>query len=414
MTDNHFWHPQALMSRVKNDETVIDRAEGVYIWTEDGHRLLDATASLWYANIGHGRTEVADAVAAQMRKLETYQTFDRYANRPAIEVCDRVAALAPLGDDAKVFLGSGGSDAIDTAAKLARRYWTATGNPDRHVIVSRDRAYHGLHGYGTALGWLAANRVGYGELDQDIVRTSADDWHLVEKTFADVGAERIAAFFCEPVIGTGGVVFPGEEYLHEVRRLCRENGVLFVADEVITGFGRLGHWFASERFGLEPDMLTFAKGVTSGYLPLGGVVTTAAVAEPFWADGGDVLFKHGVTYAGHAAVCAAAMANLDIIEREGLVARVASLEEPLAAALRPLADLDGVTEVRAGTGLLGAVVLRDGDLANKVERHAFANGVLLRKIAEGNIIQISPPFTITEEEIQVIADAIAEAVRASA
>jgi adenosylmethionine-8-amino-7-oxononanoate aminotransferase len=414
MTDNHFWHPQALMSRVKNDETVIDRGEGVYLWTEDGHRLLDATASLWYANIGHGRAEVADAVSAQMRKLETYQTFDRYANRPAIEVCDRVAALAPLGDDAKVFLGSGGSDAIDTAAKLARRYWTATGNPDRHVIVSRDRAYHGLHGYGTALGWLAANRVGYGELDQDIVRTSADDWHLVEKTFADIGAERIAAFFCEPVIGTGGVIFPGEEYLHEVRRLCRENGVLFVADEVITGFGRLGHWFASERFDLAPDMLTFAKGVTSGYLPLGGVVTTAAVAEPFWADGGDILFKHGVTYAGHAAVCAAAMANLDIIEREGLVARVASLEEPLAAALRPLADLDGVTEIRAGTGLLGAVVLRDGDLANKVERHAFDNGVLLRKIAEGNIIQISPPFTITEEEIQVIADAIGDAVRASA
>lgn len=413
MTDKHFWHPQALMSRVKNDETVIDHADGVYVWTEDGHRLLDATASLWYANIGHGRTEIADAVAAQMRKLETYQTFDRYANRPAIEVCDRVAALAPLGDDAKVFLGSGGSDAIDTAAKLARRYWTATGSPDRHVIVSRDRAYHGLHGYGTALGWLTANRVGYGELDQDIVRTSADDWHLVEKTFADIGAERIAAFFCEPVIGTGGVIFPGEEYLREVRRLCRENGVLFIADEVITGFGRVGHWFASQRFDLGPDMMTFAKGVTSGYMPLGGVVTTAAVAEPFWADGSDVPFKHGVTYAGHAAVCAAALANLDIIEREGLVARVASLEEPLAAALRPLADLDGVTEVRAGVGLLGAVELRDGDLANKVERHAFAGGVLLRKIAEGNIIQVSPPFTITEDEIQVIADAIGAAVRAS-
>lgn len=414
MTETHFWHPQALMSRVKNDETVIDRADGNYVWTEDGHRLLDAVASLWYANIGHGRTEIADAVAAQMRKLETYQTFDRYANRPALDVCDRVAALAPLGDDAKVFLGAGGSDAIDTAAKLARRYWTAIGKPDRRVIVSRDRGYHGLHGYGTALGWLAANRVGYGELDQDIVRTSHDDWHLVEKTFADIGAERIAAFFCEPVIGTGGVYFPGEEYLREVRRLCEEHGVLFVADEVITGFGRLGKWFASERFELRPDMITFAKGVTSGYLPLGGVITTPEVAEPFWADGGDVLFKHGVTYAGHAATCAAALVNLDIIEREGLVDRVAGLEAPLEAALRPLADLDGVDEVRAGVGLLGAVQLRDGDLANKVERKAFADGVLLRKIAEGHILQISPPFTITEEEIGVIADTIAAAVRENA
>ena len=414
MTETHFWHPQALMSRVKHDETVIDRADGVYVWTEDGHRLLDAVASLWYANIGHGRTEIADAVAAQMRKLETYQTFDRYANRPAIEVCDRIAGLAPLGDDAKVFLGAGGSDAIDTAAKLARRYWSAVGKPDRHVIVSRERGYHGLHGYGTALGWLSANRVGYGELDPDIVRASATEWRDVEKTFANLGAERIAAFFCEPVIGTGGVIFPGEEYLREVRRLCDEYGVLFVADEVITGFGRLGHWFASERFDLRPDMLTFAKGVTSGYMPLGGVVTTAAVAEPFWADGGDVLFKHGVTYAGHAAVCAAALVNLDIIEREGLVDRVAALEAPLEAALRPLADLDGVDEVRAGVGLLGAVQLRDVELATKVERKAYADGVLLRRIAEGHILQISPPFTITEEEIGVIADTIAAAVRENA
>lgn len=414
MSEKHFWHPQALMSRVKDDETVIDRAEGVHVWTDDGHRLLDATASLWYANIGHGRPEIADAVADQMRRMETFQTFDRYANRPAIDVCDRIAALAPLGDDAKVFLGSGGSDAIDTAAKLARRYWSATGHPERTVIVSRERAYHGLHGYGTALGWLAANRAGYGELDPDIVCASATDWRDVEKTFADIGAERIAAFFCEPVIGTGGVIFPGEEYLREVRRLCDENGVLFIADEVITGFGRLGRWFASERFDLRPDMLTFAKGVTSGYLPLGGLVTTAAVAEPFWADGGDLLFKHGVTYAGHAAVCAAALVNLDIIEREDLVGRVAALEEPLAAALRPLADLDGVTEVRSGVGLLGAVVLRDAGLAARVERHAFDNGVLLRKIAEGNVLQISPPFTITEEQVGEIASAIDAAVRATA
>ncbi|WGW13886.1 aminotransferase class III-fold pyridoxal phosphate-dependent enzyme [Saxibacter everestensis] len=405
-----FWHPQAMMSTVKNNEIVIDRGEGSYLWTEDGTKLLDATAALWYANIGHGRPEIATAVAKQMQKLEHYQTFDKYATRPTLELCDRIVDLAPFDDGAKVLLGSGGSDAIETAAKLARRYFTATGRPDKRIIISRQQAYHGLHGHGTSLGWLPANREGYGELDPAVLRASATDWHDVEKTIMNTGPELIAAFFCEPVIGTGGVIFPGAEYLAEVRELCRKHDILFVSDEVITGFGRTGKWFASERFDLQPDMMTFAKGVTSGYLPLGGLVVAPHVAEPFFADEGSLSFRHGVTYSGHAAVCAAALANIDVLERENLVQRVASLETVLADALAPLAELDGVIDVRAGVGLLGAVELRDAQLANKVEAHGLGHGVLLRKIVGGNVIQISPPFIITEDEIQLIADTIAAAL----
>lgn len=401
-----FWHPQAQMSTVQHHEIVIERGEGCYLWTEDGTRLLDATAALWYANVGHGRAEIADAVAAQMRTLETYQTFDRYATRPALDLSERIVALSPFDDSAKVILSSGGSDAIEVAAKLARRYFHAIDKPEKRIILSRENAHHGLHGFGTSLGWLEANREGYGSLDADIVRTSATDWELVEKSILDAGPELVAAFFCEPVIGTGGVIFPGEEYLARVRELCRIHGILFVADEVITGFGRTGHWFASQRFDLDPDMVAFAKGVTSGYLPLGGLIVSGAVAEPFWRDGSDTSFRHGVTYSSHASACVAALANLDILESEDLIARVRELETVVETAMRPLADLDAVEEVRAGTGLLAAVDLRDAQLAARVERYALAHGVLLRKIARGNTLQISPPFVVTDDEVRLIADTI--------
>jgi adenosylmethionine-8-amino-7-oxononanoate aminotransferase len=348
-----------------------------------------------------------------MDRLETYMTFDRYANRPALDLCDRIVGLAPLGDDAKVILGSGGSDAVDAAAKLTRRYWTAVGRPEKRVIVARERAYHGLHAFGTTLGGLPANRVGYGELMPDVLHTSPTDWRAVEQLFQEVGADRLAGFFCEPVIGTGGVIFPGEEYLREVRRLCREYDVLLVADEVITGFGRCGAWFASGRFDLAPDMLLFAKGVTSGYLPLGGVVVTARVAEPFWHEDGEI-YKHGVTYSGHASACAAAHANLDVIEREGLVERVGGLQDDLESVLRPLERLDGVEEVRAGVGLLGGIRLRDAAIAADVVRGMWDRGVLMRVIAEGDVLQVSPPFIATSDELRSLAEGLAESIEAAA
>jgi putrescine---pyruvate transaminase len=413
MRETSFWHPQAHMGRVKDAEVVIERGEGSYVFTEDGTRLFDAPASLWHCNVGHGRREITEAVTRQMERLETYMTFDRYANRPALDLCDRIVALAPLGDGAKVILGSGGSDAVDTAAKLTRRYWTAVGRPEKRVIVSRHRAYHGLHAFGTTLGGLPANRAGYGELMPDVLHTSPTDWRAVEQLFLEVGADRLAGFFCEPVIGTGGVIFPGEEYLREVRRLCREYDVLFVADEVITGFGRCGAWFASGRFDLAPDMLLFAKGVTSGYLPLGGIVVTSRVAEPFWHEDGEV-FRQGVTYSGHASACAAAHANLDLIEREGLVERVDGLQDELESLLRPLERLDGVEEVRAGVGLLGGVRLRDAAMAADVVRSLWDRGVLMRVIAEGDVLQVSPPFIVTTDELRSLAEGLAESIEAAA
>ena len=232
---------------------------------------LDGTASLWCVNVGHGRQEIADAVAAQMRDLATYQTFGVFANRPALDLAERLAALAPL-DDPRIFLVSGGGDAIDTAAKLARRYFAAIGRPERTHLISRSQGYHGTHGLGTSIGGIPSNREGVGPLDPD---ASIVAWDSVDALAAEIerlGAERVAAVFVEPVIGAGGVLQPPSGYVEGVAALCERTGVLFVCDSVIAAFGRLGTWFGAERFDVRPDLLTFAKGVTSGYLPLGGVV----------------------------------------------------------------------------------------------------------------------------------------------
>ncbi|GAB3311625.1 aminotransferase class III-fold pyridoxal phosphate-dependent enzyme [Epidermidibacterium keratini] len=394
-----FWHPQALMSQVKNDEIVLERGEGSHVWTDDGRKLFDATAGLWYANIGHGDQRITDAVVRQMNQLETFHAFGNFATPITKALCERIVSLAPLGDDAKVFLASGGSDAIDTAAKLARRYFTAAGEPNRRILVSREYGYHGLHGFGTSLGWLQPNREGYGELDPDIIRASATDADEVEKLFMNTGPELIAAFFCEPIIGAGGAIFPGEEYLSKVRELCRQHGILFIADEVITGFGRTGPWFASERFDLQPDMITFAKGVTSGYLPVGGVVISQRVCEPFWADGSNEWFKHGMTYSGHSTCAAAAMANLDVIEADGLLDRVRELEPKLDEALQSLADHPNVAEIRSGTGLVGAVVVDTAEAGQGLYEGLMANGVISRKLGDGRALQYSPPFVMTDDEL---------------
>lgn len=399
-----FWHPQAFMSQVTKDDLVLARGRGSLIWSDDGREFIDAGASLWYANIGHGDQRIIDAVVAQMQQLETFHCFGQFTNPPTEALTERIVGLAPLGDDAKVFLVSGGSDAIDTAAKLARRYFNVVGQPHRRILISREHAYHGLHGYGTALGWMPANREGYGELDPDVIRASATDYDAVEKIFMNTGPELIAAFFCEPVIGAGGVIFPGEEYLHKVRELCRQHGILFIADEVITGFGRTGEWFASQRWDLQPDMITFAKGVTSGYVPMGGVVISPTIAEPFYADDPALIFKHGMTYSGHATAAAAALANLDVIEADGLLERVRHLEPRLADGLNSLADHRNVEEIRAGTGLLGAVVVGP-DRGQRMFEALLANGVLSRRVgATGDGLQYSPPFVLTDSELDQLID----------
>ncbi|MGB2712413.1 MAG: aminotransferase class III-fold pyridoxal phosphate-dependent enzyme, partial [Conexibacter sp.] len=343
------WHPFSDMATVRRaGEFVILRGEDVWVWDAEGRRYLDATASLWYANIGHGRREIADAVHEQMRALEAYSAFGDFANEPALALAERLARLAPMAD-ARVFLTTGGGDAIDTAAKLARRYWTARGEPERVHLIGRTAAYHGTNGYGTSLGGIEANRAGFGPPMGHTSLVAHDSLAALELELQRIGPRRVAAVFAEPVMGAGGVLLPPDGYLEGVAALCADDGVLLVVDEVICAFGRLGRWFGCERWELEPDMVVFAKGVTSGYLPLGGVLVSGTVAEPFWREPGTPL-RHGATYSAHATCCAAALANLAVLERDGLVRRGEQLERPLLRALAPLAEHLLVQEVRGGVG----------------------------------------------------------------
>jgi putrescine---pyruvate transaminase len=409
--DTRLWHPFADMHAVRGNELVIARGDGAVVWDEDGKEYIDGTASLWNVNVGHGRTEIVEAAMAQMRELASYQVFGAFANRPALDLAERLASLAPL-DDPRIFLGSGGGDAIDTAAKLARRYFAAIGQPDRTHLISRTQGYHGTHGMGTSIGGIPANREGIGPIDPDVSVVAYDSVDALETEIARVGADRVAAVFVEPVIGAGGVLLPPPGYIEGVAALCQRTGVLFVCDSVIAGFGRLGSWFGIERFGVRPDLLTFAKGVTSGYLPLGGVVIAAKVAAPFWDEG--AWFRHGPTYSGHPTVCAAALANMDIMEREGLLERGNELEGEMAAALAPLADHALVGEIRAGIGALGAVAFsRDAlaeapDLAQRTFAAARERGVLVRGLADA--VALSPPLVITREQVDRAAEVIGEAL----
>lgn len=394
-----FWHPFADMHVVQDSPFIVDRGEGVYVYDEEGNRYLDATASLWYVNIGHGRTEVVDAIDRQLNKLPAFHTFIDYATRPPIELAERIASVAPVAGS-KVFFGLGGSDAVDTAAKLARRYFSAMGQPDRTVFISREWGYHGMNTYGTSLGGMEPNRFGYGEMVGDIVFVPYDDPEAVEKAIDHAGPERIAGIFVEPVVGAGGVRPVPESYLTRVREAIRRGGGLYISDEVITGFGRAGDWFAANRFDLEPDMITFAKGVTCGYMPLGGVVIAPHIAAPFFDQSGNV-FRHGYTYSGHSASCAAGLAVMDILEREGLLERARELENEIPAALASLSELDMVTEIRGGVGALAAVQLdpTDATLAARAAKACREAGVLTRAVGGGGL-QVSPPLTMTPDNVQ--------------
>ena len=403
----HFWHPFADMAAVSGTGAItLVGGEGAHVVDDTGRRYLDATASLWYCNVGWGRREIADAAAAQMAELPAYSTFGDLTNRPAEALADRVAAIAPV-PESKVFFTSGGSDSIDTATKMARRYWQLRGEPDRSILIRREKAYHGMHTGGTSLAGIPANAAGHGELIEDVLEVPWDDAGALRVAIDTAGTGNVAAFFCEPVIGAGGVFPPPEGYLKAAREVCRQTGVLFVADEVITGFGRCGDWFASSRFGLDPDIVTCAKGITSGYLPLGAVLASPKVAEPFWAPGAGV-WRHGYTYSGHATVAAAAIANLDIMEREALPERALTLEAQLHDVLAPLADHDLVEEVRGGLGVLAAVNLRHDLVAHDPMLPARAGaaireaGVIVRPLVAG-AIAVSPPLVVDADDLAELA-----------
>jgi putrescine aminotransferase len=416
--ESALWNPFANMAAVAGRTVMITGGEGSTVRDREGRSYLDALASLWYVNVGYGRAELAEAALAQMRELAAFQTFGDFTSGPAVELASRISALAPMPGAKVFFTPGGGSDAVDTAAKLARAYWRAVGQPGKQVTISRTHAYHGMNAYGTSLGGIPANWDPQVPLVDGVVHVSWDDPAALDKTITELGAENVAAFFCEPVIGAGGVYPPPEGYLQAVREVCRRHDVLYISDEVITGYGRTGEWFASGRFGLDPDLITSAKGLSSGYAPIGAVIAGPRVAEPFWRGDGE-WFRHGYTYSGHTTSCAVALANLDLIEREGLIARVAELEPVLARTLAPLADLPLVDEVRAGTGLLAGVEIAagaraaDAGLGARLVRDIRDRGVITRLVG-GTALQVSPPFVIAEAEIARIAEVFADALTAAA
>jgi putrescine---pyruvate transaminase len=411
-----FWHPVADMSAVAaGGELILERGEGVHVWDESGRRYLDATAGLWYCNVGYGRSEIAEAAAAQMRRLPAYSHYGDVSSRPTTDLAERIAAFAPM-EDVAVFFTSGGGEAVETAVKLVRRYWGLLGQDEKTTVISRERAYHGLAGYGTSLVGIDAFTVGVGPLAGGTLHVPWNDADALAAAIDDAGAERVAAFFCEPIVGAGGVLLPPPGYLEAARAVCRERDVLFVADEVICGFGRVGEWFASGRFGLDPDLVTFAKGVTSGYLPLGGVIVGGRVREPFWSPGAGV-WRHGYTYSGHATATAAAHANLDVMEREALPERARGLEATLADALEPLASHRLVADVRAGLGVLAAVQLEadalaeDAALTDRVVAAAREHGILTRALTGGGL-QISPALTIGDDDLAELVEGLGAALDA--
>jgi putrescine---pyruvate transaminase len=410
-----FWHGFADMHVIKDREIVIASGDGATITDTNGKTYIDATAALWYCNVGYGRREIADAVAEQLVHLHGYSSFGAYTTEATLRVADRLAALSPIPNTV-VYLASGGSDAIDTAGKIARRYWDIVGKPNKTLLVSREHAYHGMHAMGTSLGGMPVMRNGYGgePFINEVVHVPAMDVDAVAKLF-EQRRDEIAAFFGEPVIGAGGVYPPTESYWREISALCKRYDILLVADEVITGFGRIGHWWGTQRYGIEPDMITFAKGVTSGYMPLGGVLVGERIRAPFWDEPiAGAVFRHGYTYSGHSGAAAAALANLDIIEREGLVQRVADLEPVLDKAVRRLQGVPLVGEIRtvgltAAVALQPAVLEKDPTTPDKVVAAALRHGVASR-VLRAHAIHISPPFVISEEQIDAMVDGIGNAL----
>jgi adenosylmethionine-8-amino-7-oxononanoate aminotransferase len=407
------WSAQVQMPSVLGRQIEVVEGDGAYVTTASGDRLLDSTAGLWHANVGHGRKELAEAAYNQMRKLETYHVFGRFVNDAALALAERVAQLAPF-QNAKVILTSGGSDSVDNACKLARRHWQIEGRSSKKVILSRNYAYHGLHAYGTSIAGLQTNRDGYGteSLIPETERVSNCVVKSVEAEILRIGPENVAALILELVMGTGGVIPPAPGYLEGIQRLAAQYEILLIADEVITGFGRTGKMFACERYHFTPDMVLMAKGITSGYLPLGGILVAPRLWRRFYDGPEAPIYRHGLTYSGHATACAVAGANLDILERENLVARAGELETVLNRHLDRARGHELVTDVRVA-GLMAGVQLDERIDGDAIANFGLGHGVILR-ILRGNTVQISPPFIVTEDEIHTIVETILVGAEAQA
>ena len=406
-----YWHPHTNMAFYDPSRfPVYSRGKGTYLWDENGKRYFDGTSALWFANIGHANERVAEAIYRQALTLENFHTFAGNSHRPVLDLIARLAELSPIGDP-RILLGSGGSDAVDLALKLARRYWQVTGHPDKQYIISRNSCYHGLHGFGTSVIGDPELREGYGPLVPETARVSDTDIDQVRRTVTKIGPERIAAIIAEPIIGAGGMIPASREYLEGLRRIADEGDILLIFDEVVSGFGRTGEWFASELYGVTPDMTTFAKGVTSGYVPLGGVFVAPKVWGPFYdsSNPNSPAYWQGLTYSGHALAAAAALENLSVIEDDHLLDNVRDLSLYIDAELHSRFDGDpNVVDVRS-KGLLGGVQLRESvDSRAVIETLRDKYGQLARPC--GQTITISPPFISTRDQLGELIDAISAAV----
>ena len=384
-----FLHPFAKPTRASF--TVIARGEGALVWDADGHEYVDGMASLWYCAAGHGRAEIADAVAAQLRTIAAYSCFDPFSNGPADELAARLVELTPI-PDARVFFCGSGSEAVDTAMKLARLAQRLAGHPERTLIISRERGYHGTNLGGTSAQGIAPNREGWGPLVPDVVQVPSDDTEALAALMAERGGE-VAAVITEPVQGAGGVFPPADGYLGELRRLCDHHGAFLVFDEVITGFGRLGTWFAADHYGVVPDLTTFAKAVTSGYQPLGGVFVGAAVRGPLESDPDlhPAPRLHVLGPPGGRAPAGSPTSTF--IEREDLVERAVPVGKRLGDGLRALAA-DGTIDHARGDGAVWAAGLHPHQDAMAIRDAMLAGGVITRAIG-ADTLTFCPPLVIT-------------------
>ena len=424
----HFLHPFTDFKDLNaRGARVMTEAKDIYVWDSEGNRVLDAMSGLWCVNVGYGRKALADAAHAQMLKLPYYNSFFQTTNVPAATLAARLASLAPTVGGrsfAHVFYSSSGSESNDSNVRMVRRYWDLLGQPERKIIISRTNAYHGSTMAGASLGGMSGmhaqgdlpipniSHIGQpyffenaqpGESVHDFGIRAAG-W--LEERILALGAHKVAAFIAEPVQGAGGVIIPPATYWPEIQRIVDKYGILLISDEVICAFGRLGHWFAYEKFGYRPDLVTFAKAVTSGYIPLGGVMVGDRVAKVLIEQGGE--FNHGYTYSGHPVACAVALANLDIIGSENLVGRVRDDSGPyLAQQFATLLDHPLVGQAET-CGLMAGLVLVKDKASNTVfppdlsvgmvcRGHCFANGLIMRAVGDRMII--APPLTITHAQI---------------
>ena len=423
---DHFLHPWAHFdSFAKDGSLVMNQSEGVYVGDVAGKRYLDGIGGLWCVNIGHGREEMADAIAAQARQLAYYNPFVDTTNVPATELAAKLSELAP-GDLNHVFYSTGGSTANETAYRMAQFYWSCRGQPDKRHVIAREGAYHGSTYLTMSLGGRIEDRAPeFGYITDTIHHVSCPDPyrrpqemdeaafcdHLIEELeqkIRELGADRLAAFFAEPILGAGGVIVPPKGYHRRSWELCRKYDLLYVSDEVVTAFGRLGHMFASlDAFGVQPDIICSAKGLTSGYQPLGATIYSDAIHETISAPGKNRTFTHGFTYSGHPVACAAGLKNIEIMEREDLCGHVREVGPYFEERLNSLRELPIVGDVRGSHLMMCVESVADKatrepfadslDIGGRVARHAEARGLIVRPLGALNVM--SPPLIITKSQI---------------